>query len=250
MGRPRGGRNADRALPFPRAASLATAPSLPEFRRGGQRAFRATFALTRTRWNSPLRAIVAVLAFVLATGVHALAREAGDKAKPAAAKTEIVAPASEPLPAPVRDMVEGIRAAVQSGSIEELRTPFEWNEMKPMVADETVDDPIAYWKKASGDGEGREILAILGKLLDSRPARLPIGKDPENTAVYVWPYLAETPLDKLTPAQEVELYRLVTPAEARAMREKKKWTWYRLAIGADGTWHSFMRHGENRDAGK
>jgi hypothetical protein len=25
------------------------------------------------------------------------------------------------------------------------------------------------------------------------------------------------------------------------MREKKKWTWWRLTIGADGTWHSFKK---------
>jgi hypothetical protein len=49
------------------------------------------------------------------------------------------------------------------------------------------------------------------------------------------------PLDKLTPDQEVRLYRLVKPDEVKAMRQKKKWTWYRLAIGADGTWHSFQK---------
>jgi hypothetical protein len=40
---------------------------------------------------------------------------------------------------------------------------------------------------------------------------------------------------KLTPAQEVDLNRLTSPADAKAMREKKKWTWWRLSIGADGT---------------
>ena len=39
----------------------------------------------------------------------------------------------------------------------------------------------------------------------------------------------------------VELLQLVGPAEAKAMREKKKWTWWRLTIGADGTWHSLKK---------
>ena len=34
---------------------------------------------------------------------------------------------------------------------------------------------------------------------------------------------------------------MVPPAVVREMREKKRWTWYRLAIGADGTWHSFEK---------
>jgi hypothetical protein len=31
------------------------------------------------------------------------------------------------------------------------------------------------------------------------------------------------------------------PAAVKMMREGKKWTWWRLAIGADGTWHSLKR---------
>lgn len=184
---------------------------------------------------------LAALLFGVIASAGTATQERTGKANAAAEKSS-AAPAEAPLPAAVREMVEGLRAAVQSGAIEDLRTPLDWNELPPTVADETVSDPIAYWKKISGDGEGREILAILGKLLDSRHTRLSIGEDPENSAVYVWPRLAELPLDTLTPGEEVELYQLVSPAEARAMREKKKWTWYRLAIGADGTWHSFMRH--------
>jgi type II secretory pathway component PulL len=57
----------------------------------------------------------------------------------------------------------------------------------------------------------------------------------------VWPYFAELPLATLTPAQQVELDRLVSPAEAKAMRTAGKWGWWRLAIGAAGTWLSFGR---------
>jgi len=138
-------------------------------------------------------------------------------------------------------MREAIMTAVRAGLIEELQIPLDWNEMKPEVAADKVDDPVAYWKKLSGDGEGREILAVLGRILEMRYAIEPLGKDFENNRVFVWPYLATADLSRLTPAEEVDLYRLLSPAEAKAMREKKKWTWWRISIGADGTWHSFTR---------
>jgi hypothetical protein len=73
------------------------------------------------------------------------------------------------------------------------------------------------------------------------PSTLPFGNDIENNLIYVWPYLAVRPLDKLTPTEDVDLYRLVTPAEAVEMHKKRRWTWWRLAIAADGTWLSFKR---------
>ncbi|HEX7073307.1 MAG TPA: hypothetical protein VF226_04640 [Hyphomicrobiaceae bacterium] len=167
----------------------------------------------------------------------AQAETAPSEAVGCAAGTE----APPPLPRPVQEMREAILAAVHSGDIEELRVALEWNELPPHVADEPVEDPIAYWKKISGDGEGREILAALGEILECSPTALPIGDDIENNLVYVWPGLAEADLSKLTPQQEVALYRLVSPAEAKAMREANRWQWWRLAIGADGTWHTFHK---------
>jgi hypothetical protein len=138
-------------------------------------------------------------------------------------------------------MRDAILAAAHTGDIEELKTAIEWNELKPDFGSAAGSDPIAYWKRISADGQGREILAVLANLFSLAPAELPFGKDAENNAIYVWPYLAERPLDKLTAAEEVDLYRLMPPAAANAMREKKKWTWWRLSIGADGTWHTFTR---------
>ena len=40
---------------------------------------------------------------------------------------------------------------------------------------------------------------------------------------------------------DFDLYRLMPPATAKTMRDKKKWTWWRLSIGADGTWISFRK---------
>lgn len=146
------------------------------------------------------------------------------------------------LPVPVAEMRDAILAAVRSGRAEELRGPIEWNELPPAFAEDKVGDPIAHLKKLSADGEGREMLAIIANILSLGYAKLPIGRDVENADVYVWPYLAERQLAALTPPEEVDLLRLMPAAEAKAMREKGKWTWYRLVIGADGTWHSFFKH--------
>src|SRR5690606_20071678 len=118
------------------------------------------------------------------------------------------------LPQSVVDMREQILAAVHAGEVAELKDAIAWNEIKPDFGAGN-DDPIAYWKKISADGQGREVLAVLANLLALPPARLAIGKDPENTQVYVWPYLAELPLDGLKPAEEVDLYRIMPPAAVK-----------------------------------
>jgi hypothetical protein len=149
---------------------------------------------------------------------------------------------SDRLPGPVQDMRDAILSAVRAGRIEELRYAWDLNELKPDLGVALADrDPIAHWKRISGDGEGREILAALGEILDAGYVVLPLGRDLENNRVYVWPYFAEVALDRLTPAQEVEFLRLVSPSALKDMRSVGKYTHWRIAIGADGTWHSFRR---------
>lgn len=147
----------------------------------------------------------------------------------------------KPLPPGVVEMREAILSAVRTGDIEELRYAIELNELKPELGAPAGTDPIAHLRAISGDGEGRELLAVLGELLDMPHAALPVGRDIENNLLYVWPYLAEIPPAALTATQQVELLRLVSPAEAKAMRTVNKWQWWRLAIGADGTWHTFVK---------
>jgi hypothetical protein len=148
---------------------------------------------------------------------------------------------AEGLPREVAEMREAILVAVQSGRLEDLRFAIELNELKPELGAAAGSDPVAHLRSLSGDGTGREILAVLGALLEGGYAAIPAGQDIENSRVYVWPYFAELPLATLTPAQQVELDRLVSPAEAKAMRTAGKWGWWRLAIGAAGTWLSFGR---------
>lgn len=176
-----------------------------------------------------------------AAGSHSLLAQPGQNRPELPTQSSTVATRVEALPPNTREMRDAILDAAHTGAIEELKPVIEWNELPPGFSDKPIDDPIAYFKSVSGDGQGREILAVLISILELDYAKLRQGRDAENNAVYVWPYLAEVPLDKLTPAQEVDLYRLVPPAVAKEMREKKKWTWYRLMIGADGTWHSFQK---------
>jgi hypothetical protein len=137
-------------------------------------------------------------------------------------------------------MREAILAATQTGEIEELRQVYELNDLRPDLG-ATSGDPVANWKRVSGDGKGREILAALSLILEAGYVVLPLGRDLENNRLYVWPYFAEVPLDKLTPGQEVELLRLVPPAAAKGMRDRGKYTHWRVTIGADGSWHSFRK---------
>ena len=166
----------------------------------------------------------------------AATKSAGKAAKPIQQPVS-----SDGLPGPVADMREMIMVAVRSGDIAALQLALDVNEMKPELAATAVADPIGYWKATSADGQGREILAILWTLFECSHATVPFGKDIENNRIYFWPALAEKSLDALTAAEEVELLRLVAPADAAAMRAKRRYTGWRIAIGADGTWHSFKK---------
>lgn len=145
------------------------------------------------------------------------------------------------LPEHVADIRDAILAAARSGNIDDLKTALDMSGTMPDLGIPGVSDPIAALKTESADGKGREILATLIELLNMSPATQPFGSDIENNLLYVWPYLAERPLDKLTPSEEVDLYRLVSPAKAAEMHDKKRWTWWCLVITADGNWLMFKR---------
>jgi hypothetical protein len=141
------------------------------------------------------------------------------------------------LPVPVKRTLGKIVEAAQSGDLERMRPVLEENELKPMVSTTNVDDPIEYWKKASADGMGRDVLAAMLNVLAS--GFVHVGKG-ENE-MYVWPYFAETNLALLTPSQEVELYRIMSPAIAVSMKQAGKYSYYRLGISPSGVWHYFLQ---------
>lgn len=141
------------------------------------------------------------------------------------------------LPPPVRRMREQIMEAAHSGDLERMRVVLESNELPPIVSFGGETDPIDYWRQAGGDPEGREILAIMIEILEAGFVHLDEGTPQE---MYVWPYFQALPLDSLTPSQEVELYKLITPHDRQGMEEFGAYMFYRLGIGPDGTWHFFV----------
>jgi hypothetical protein len=141
------------------------------------------------------------------------------------------------LPDPVKRMLTQIAGAAESGNIEAMRMVFESNELKPMVAESFVDDPIAFWKKQSADGTGRDVLAAMLNVLASGYVRVKDGRD----EIFIWPYFASVDLKKLTPAQEVEFYRIVPPGLAIAMKQSGIYTYYRLGVSPTGVWQYFLR---------
>jgi hypothetical protein len=145
------------------------------------------------------------------------------------------------LPGPVVEMREAILAAVKSGRIEDLTAAIELNEIKPAFSAGPVSDPIATLRSNSADGEGREVLAALGDILESGYVAVPAGRDIENNRIYVWPYFAETGTKTLSPSAEVELYRLAPAADVRRMRDTGRYDGWRIGIGADGVWHFLLR---------
>ena len=141
------------------------------------------------------------------------------------------------LPDPVKAMLERIGNAAATGDIEKMRPVFESNELKPMVAAAYVDDPIAHWKKESADRTGRDVLAVMLNVMSS--GFVQTGKG--DQAMYVWPYFAETDITKLSPEQEVELYRLLPAQDAIAMKKAGKYSGYKLGIAPTGVWHYFIK---------
>jgi hypothetical protein len=183
---------------------------------------------------------------LLGPGLPALAQASKGDAASTQKKGQPLLPmqirySTEGLPRPVQDLREALQSAVESGQIEELVQAYAESHVKPDIGAAQSADATAHWKSISGDGQGREVLAALSLLLDGGFAEVRRGADIENNKLYVWPYFAEMPLNKLTPRQEVELLRLVPASVAREMKEKGKYTHWRLVIGADGTWHALRK---------
>ncbi len=141
------------------------------------------------------------------------------------------------LPEPVQKMRNWIISAARSGDMERMRPPLESGELPPAFSFGSETDAIAYWRKVSRDGEGREILAEMLKVLSAGFTVIDPGTADE---LFVWPYHAVYPLNKLTGSQKVEFFLLVNPDDARTMEESGVYFGYRAGISADGTWQFFV----------
>ncbi len=142
------------------------------------------------------------------------------------------------LPFPVRRMHELILEAALSGDIEKLRPLVGFGADVTMLSLGGIEeDPLNFLKSLAGDDKGHEILAILVEVLESGYVHLDEGSEQE---LYVWPYFFAWPLDKLTPRQRVELYRLVTHGDYQDMESFGAYIFYRLGISPRGRWRFFV----------
>ena len=142
------------------------------------------------------------------------------------------------LPFPVKRMRELILEAALNGDIEKLRPLIGYGEDVTMLSLGGIEeDPLNFLKSLAGDENGHEILAILAEVLESGYVLMDEGTDEE---LYVWPYFFAWPLDKLTPQQKVELYRLVTYGDYQDMETFGAYIFYRLGITPRGRWRFFV----------
>jgi hypothetical protein len=141
------------------------------------------------------------------------------------------------LPDAVKQLREKIIAAAASGDPEKLRPIIVGNGEPPQLSLNDYDDPITYLKSQSGDPDGREILAILIEVLQAGYVHIGAGTPDE---MYVWPYFAEYPVDKLTPPQLVELFRLIYAGDYEDMKNEGTYLFYRIGITPKGAWKYFI----------
>lgn len=141
------------------------------------------------------------------------------------------------LPPPVRRLREQIREAATSGDIERLRLIFDANDGPPAITFNEPGDPIKQLLSLSGDPEGREVLAILIEVLDAGYVHVDVGTPEE---MYVWPYFARYPLDKLSGPQMVELFKLLTAGDYEDMKIYGTYLFYRVGIAPNGVWRFFL----------
>lgn len=172
-----------------------------------------------------------------APGTAPVPRPAPAATRPATAQPSVLVVDADALDPRVRRSRERLLDAARSGDISRLNVAFQTSETYPIFTRGQERDPIAFWQQASGDGQGYEVLAILANILDLPAAVVDRGTARE---MVVFPYLAHMPLDRLTPPQQVDLFRLMTAQDVRDMKTLNKWVFWRLGIGKDGTIHFFL----------
>ena len=148
------------------------------------------------------------------------------------------------LPARVAAMRAKILEAVESGDIENLRIPIEWNETPPVLGRSgdrssprarSFAEAIDALKARSFDGAGKETLALLGAVLDQPFARVTRGP----VVTYVWPAFAVRQTPNPSPETRLAMHRCARFANLGARNDIGLPIMERLGIGADGTWHYF-----------
>jgi hypothetical protein len=141
------------------------------------------------------------------------------------------------LPAPVARTRERIVAAARTGDLQRLVAVMQFGGTLPIFSLGTGQDPITYWKSNYPDSDGVEILATLIDILETPAVRIDAGTPQE---MYVWPYFARMSPRMLTPAQKVELFKIVTGSDYKDMVAAGAYNFFRVGIGSDGGWRFFV----------
>lgn len=162
----------------------------------------------------------------------------GDQPAAAAAEVPEIIYDLSLLPQPVRALRDKLVAIAKAGDIEALRPLIAGGEEGTLLSlGDGTEDPIAFLKGLSGDGQGYEILAILEEVLEAGYVHLEPGAEGE---MYVWPYFFAVPIESLTGPQLVELFRLVTAGDYEDMKNYGGYIFYRVGITPAGKWAFFV----------
>ncbi len=103
--------------------------------------------------------------------------------------------------------------------------------------DNTNANPESALKDMSGDADGLEVLSIMLDVLSTGYAH--VGAGTAND-MYVWPYFTQKDVKTLSPAEKVDLMRLVTAGDFADMQEYGSYNFYRVGIAADGKLKQFI----------
>jgi len=142
------------------------------------------------------------------------------------------------LPSTVAKTRDELIAAAKSGDVEMLRPILKRQTNPPVVSFGEVPDPIQFLRESSNDGEGRELLAIMIELLEAPYSIVP----PQDGApqIYVWPAYASNDLENLTPAELIDVYKIVSHQDLEEMQLFGGWYFFRVGIDANGEWRYFV----------
>lgn len=141
------------------------------------------------------------------------------------------------LPEPVQAKRQALMDAARSGDFDALKPIIDAQDKPPNVSFGDPDDALAYLKGASQDEDGRQILGLLLDLFDQPYAFYP---DSGGVTYYIWPYLAEIDPNTLTPAQQVDAYRLLNREQIEELKEMGAWYYWRTLISESGDWSAFV----------
>jgi hypothetical protein len=160
-------------------------------------------------------------------------------------KPQAVETISEPfrdlatLPAPVRALRDRILAACDTGDIEALRIPIDWNEVRPLfergARRPAGADPIETLKALSFDRAGRETLSLARAVLTQPFVR--VARGPFQS--YEWPAYARRPTPPANEEEARALWACVRFSDLAASNAQGRPKVMRIGVGADGVWHYF-----------